>query len=167
MCYPDGATTSGESQWGVFDAKKGLRVQFVEEPGLFEISLGMENQIFGFTPRLTEDKALQLDIYLVNESPPPDYPNAENAEDIGHTWIMSNMMQIMFVSYGSIDIFSPVYTVTRDGSEVSAQYDPLFNPPYTINETIASLLNNSPPGTTIYFSNGVLNQTCLLDYQSL
>jgi hypothetical protein len=165
--YPKGAIASLEndqSEWGVFDARKGLRLEFTEEPGLFDVSLGMTSQIFGLTPRIDSDGGLKAQIFLLNQPVPSSYPNPENAEDIAHTWIASIMLQFMMLTYGSRAICDPVYSLGPVPAKVLVQYEMLFNPPYTINETISTLMSNKPAGSA-YFNYTILNRSCLLDYQ--
>ena len=161
--YSEDATTRNQSEWGAFDAKQGLKVQFVEEFGLFDVTVGMVDQIFGYTPRLTESNGLQLDIYAINQPFPPDYPNQVNAADIATTWAMSNMMQVMMLSYGSLQVFDPFYFYEN----TETQMELLYNLPYTVNDTIASLLSNQPVGSGNYFAYGNTSKTSLLDSQPL
>ena len=157
MHYPGGASSGWEGQWGTFDARKGLQIRFVEEPGLVTVTQSPYAHIFGLTPRLSEENGLLLDIFVQHESPPPDYPNRENVDSIATTWIASNMMQIMTLGYGQANY---------DYLVAPAQHDLMFRPPYGMNETIASLMSGRPPGGNhADYSN--VRGTWLLDYSPL
>lgn len=157
MFYPEWAQHPTEGVWGQFDAKKGVRLNFTEEYGLFDLTWDAMSgaQNYGITPRLTEENGLQLDIYKKNELPPPGHPNYENAPDLTHTWMASNAMQIMTLSYGNKEVYM---------MNATQQNDLLFNPPYAANTVIAAEMFNKLPDSQNFVNLNVPNKKCLLDY---
>ncbi len=161
MFYPEGATTSAEGAWGTFDAKKGLKLNFVDEPGLFDFSADMNGQIYGMTPRLTEEKGLQLDIFRANTSPPPELQDRASLIDVAHTKIANVAMQMMTLTYGMKEVYGANYVTAGNLPKL------LFESPGSVNDTIGTLMSNKTPEIGNFFNPRLANRSCLLQAKVL
>lgn len=145
--YPTGANDSRRYELGAFDPKLGVDVTFVDEPALFDISHLFGDQVFGYTPRISEDLKLSLEIYQnqSNFQEEPGFP-ADDQRSWAHTATLSSMLETMMISYGHRDFF-------HDANFGGAGYiDRIFNPPNFINSRIASLLSGTPADSPSFFS---------------